>query len=66
MFWGSFSGCTKGPCLFWEKEWKSINKERYCERIVLLVEGWLRLHPYLSFMHDGAPGYRARYTIQDL
>ncbi len=24
MFWGCFNGSTKGPCLFWEKEWGTI------------------------------------------
>ncbi|KAF1979082.1 hypothetical protein BU23DRAFT_448577, partial [Bimuria novae-zelandiae CBS 107.79] len=47
MFWGCFSGTTKGPLVFWEKEWKSINKESYCERVVPLVHGWLRLNPHL-------------------
>lgn len=29
MFWGCFSGLSgKGPCLFWEKEWGSINQVR--------------------------------------
>jgi transposase len=66
MFWGCFSGVSKGPCLFWEKEWKSINKESYCERIVPLVDGWLRLNPTLKFMQDGAPGHSAAYTQQQL
>jgi transposase len=66
MFWGCFSGSTKGPSIFWEKEWGSINKERYCERIVPLVHGWLQLHPNLSFMQDGAPGHSAEYTINEL
>jgi len=66
MFWGCFSGTTKGPSLFWEKEWKSINKESYCERIVPLVHGWLRLHPHLQFMQDLAPGHRAGFTLEEL
>jgi transposase len=66
MFWGCFSGETKGPHLFWEKEWKSINKERYCERIVPLVHGWITLNPCLQFMQDGAPGYGAGYTLNEL
>jgi hypothetical protein len=41
MFWTCFSGTLKRPGLFWEKEWRSINKESYCERIVSLIEGWL-------------------------
>ena len=66
MFWGSFSGTTKGPCLFWEKEWKSINKERYCERIVPLVHGWVTLYPHLQFQQDSAPGHRAGFTLAEL
>jgi transposase len=66
MFWGCFSGITKGPHLFWEKEWSSINKESYCDRIVPLVDGWIRLNPHLSFMQDGAPGHSAAFTISQL
>jgi hypothetical protein len=57
MFWGCFSGQIKGPCVFWEKEWKSINKERCCERLVPVVQ---------TFMQDGAPGHSARSTITEL
>jgi transposase len=66
MFWGCFSGTTKGPCLFWEKDWGKINKESYCERIVPVIHGWLRLHPELQFMQDNAPGHAATYTIDEL
>jgi transposase len=66
MFWGCFSGNQKGPSLFWEKEWGSINKESYCERIVPLIHGWLRLHPELCFMQDNAPGHLATYTLLEL
>ncbi|KAF2621091.1 hypothetical protein BU25DRAFT_484018, partial [Macroventuria anomochaeta] len=66
MFWACFSGATKGPSLFWEKEWKSINKERYFERIVPLIHGWLRLFPDLQFMQDSAPGHRAGCTLNEL
>ena len=37
MFWGSFAGSTKGLDVFWEKEWKSINKKSYSEHIVSLI-----------------------------
>lgn len=66
MFWGCFSGTTKGPSVFWEKEWKTINKESYCDRIIPLVHGWLRLNPTLKFMQDGAPGHSASYTQDEL
>ncbi len=39
MFWGSFSaGLRKGPCLVWEKEWGTINKQSYVEHVVPLIE----------------------------
>ncbi|KAF1937113.1 hypothetical protein EJ02DRAFT_477740 [Clathrospora elynae] len=66
MFWGCFSGDQKGPCIFWEKEWGTINKESYCERIVPLVDGWMHMNPHLSFMQDGAPGHAAATTLADL
>jgi len=66
MFWGCFAGNQKGPCVFWEKEWGSINSQSYCERIVPLVHGWLRMNPALVFMQDGAPGHSAAATLEDL
>ena len=66
MFWGCFSGGVKGPSLFWEKEWGLINKDSYCERIVPLIYGWIRLYPYLQFMQDGAPGHAAGVTKDEL
>jgi ketohexokinase/beta-glucosidase len=65
MFWASFSGTTKGPHLFWEKDWGSINQERYCERILPLVHGWLRINPHLFYMQDNAKAHAARATIQE-
>jgi transposase len=61
LFWGN-----KGPSLFWEKEWKTINKERYCERVIPLVHGWLRLFPDLQFMQDSAPCHWAGFTLDEL
>lgn len=66
MFWGCFSGYGKGPCLFWEKEWGSIDAEGYCERIVPLIDGWCRLYPDHEFMQDNAPSHHASETIQEL
>ena len=70
MFWGCFANDKKGPSLFWEKEWGTINKETYCARIVPLICGWLRLNllenRHLRFMQDNAPGHAAASTHQDL
>ena len=66
MFWACFNGTEKGPCVFWEKEWGSINKESFCEHIVPIIEGWIRLHPELQFMQDHAPGHRAKATKEEM
>ncbi len=66
MFWGCFSSNQKGPCVFWEKEWGKINSDTYCERIVPLIDGWLRLYPQLKLMQDNAPGHAAAGTITEL
>jgi len=66
MFWGCFSGSTKGPSLFWEKEWGSINIESYSARVVPLIDGWFRLNPQLQVMQDGAPGHTGGNTKMEL
>jgi len=66
MFWGCFHSNIKGPYLFWEKDWGSINTESYCQRTVPIIHGWLRLHPDLTLMQDHAPGHAAAATIEDL
>ena len=82
MFWGYFSGITKGSYLFWEKEWGTITQKTYCEHIisfpfflfireadlseVLLIHGWTILHPELRLMQDGASGHRAKAITLEL
>ena len=66
MFWGSFSGRQKGPCLFWEKNWKSITSQKYCEHVVPLVINCIAANPALQFMHDNAPPHKAAYTREVL
>jgi len=43
MFWGAFFDNQKGPSLFWEKEWGTITTQAYCERVVPLIDGIIRL-----------------------
>ncbi|KAI2845243.1 hypothetical protein CBS76997_10453 [Aspergillus niger] len=62
MFWASFYNNFKGPCLFWEKEWGTINAEGYIDRIVPIIDGYVRLverneHQRLQIMQDNAPGH---------
>jgi hypothetical protein len=66
MFWACFNDTQKGPCLFWEKEWGKITSDSYCDRIVPLIDGWLRLHPQLKLMQDNAPGHAASGTVIEL
>jgi hypothetical protein len=67
MFWGCFSGkAGKGPGIFWEKDWGTINAESYQQYTVPVIHGWMRLHPGHIFMQDGAPGHAADETLQDL
>jgi transposase len=66
MFWGSFAGDQKGPSIFWEKDWGSINKESYCEHIVPVLADWFQQNSHYYLMQDNAPGHAARYTRQKL
>lgn len=67
MFWGCFSGLYgKGPGIFWEKGWGSINKDTYCAHTVPIIHGWIRMHPELKLMQDNAPGHAAICTQQEL
>lgn len=66
MFWGCFSGrAGKGPGLFWEKDWGSINGETYCQHTVPIIDGWLRMHPGHVFMQDNAPGHASKDTLEE-
>lgn len=74
MFWACFSGIAgheKGPSLFWEKEWGTINEETYRDHTVPLIDGWVslcrsQLHEDLILMQDNASAHTAAGTIQDL
>jgi hypothetical protein len=71
MFWACFSGASgKGPNIFWEKEWGSINEDTYQERTVPIIDGWIRLNQLnnieLLLMQDGAPGHASRATQTEL
>jgi transposase len=70
MFWGCFHGHTKGPGIFWEKDWGSINKDSYQAHTVPIIHGYIemmrRQGVYLVLMQDGAPGHAAGDTREDL
>jgi transposase len=65
IFWGSIVDGKKGPSLFWEKEWGSINSTRYNERILSLIEQFiLRDHIFdgYIFWQDNASSHRSYET----
>ena len=70
MFWDCFHGDTRGPGIFWEKDWGSINSESYCAHTVPIIHGYLELCRrdgiYLQLMQDGAPGHAAGDTAREL
>ena len=68
MLWGCFSSVAgKGPCLFWEKDWPKIGKVTYMEKIVPIIDGWMRLCTLEGkgkhiLMQDNAPGHASAAT----
>ena len=66
MIWGCFHSNIKGPGIFWEKDWGSINQDTYQAHTVPIIHGWIRLNEGLQFMQDDAPGHAAKATLEDL
>jgi hypothetical protein len=70
MFWGCFNASQKGPGLFWEKEWGLITSESYCQHIIPVIEGWIRINEQqgqcLTFMQDNARAHWAAATQEEL
>jgi hypothetical protein len=58
------------PTCIVERYWGSINAARYREKIVPIVEGWLRLNRNagneLIFMQDSASAHAAALIMKDL
>ncbi|KAI0994030.1 hypothetical protein K3495_g14153 [Podosphaera aphanis] len=70
MFWGCFHGHTKGPGIFWEKDWGSINQESYYAHTVPIIHGYVEMMRregvHLVLMQDSAPGHAAGEIKADL
>ena len=65
MFWGCISGrYGKGKGLFWEKDWKTITTQTYCDHTVPEVWLYMLNHPGLRFQQDGGPGHTAKHTME--
>jgi transposase len=56
----------KGPGIFWEKEWGSINEDSYQQHTVPIIQGWIRLNEFnnipLVLMQDNASGHASKST----
>jgi DDE superfamily endonuclease len=71
MFWGCFHGNIKGPGIFWKKDWGTIKEQSYREKIVPVIQRWIRFNAVeydqqLTFIQDSAPAHAAKGTIEDL
>jgi transposase len=71
MFWGSFYGATKGPCVVWEKDWGSITSASYREHVVPLIHDQIQRYSQetgqeLILIQDNAPSHNARATREEL
>ena len=64
MFHGCIVNGTKGPALFWEKEWGSINSVKYNEHVLSRVADFIAEHANAGyiFMQDDAPSHRSYET----
>ncbi len=68
MFWGCISGkYGKGPGMFQEKAWGSINEASYYEHTVPVIWRYIwRVIPTprsLQFQQDGGPGHNAKGSL---
>lgn len=66
MLWEEFNNITKDSCLFWEKEWDSINQIIYSKRIVSLIHEWLRLNSNLHLMQNHTSDHNEKWTLKKL
>ena len=56
----------KGPAVFWEKAWGSIDSAKYDQYILPGIQALVETHPELTYMQDNAPSHRSRLTAQNL
>jgi len=68
MFHGTIVIGGKGPATFWEKEWGSMDSEKYDIIILENIELFLRANPdhAFIFIQDNAPCHRSKETTENL
>ena len=63
---GEFRRKRKRSVPFWDKQdWGSIRSEGYCERILPLIDGMVKMRPWLLVMQGNAPSHAAIDTIAE-
>ena len=68
MFHGTIVMGGKGPAVFWEKEWGSIDSFKYDAVILNNIQAFLNANPDKDFiwMQDNAPSHRSYETQENL
>lgn len=62
MFHGVVYQGRKGPAVFWEKEWGTMNSAKYNNFILPEIQQLVEAHPELIFQRDNAPCHRSAET----
>jgi hypothetical protein len=68
MFHGTIVMGGKGPATFWEKEWGSMDSEKYDSIILENIEAFIQVNPNHAFvfMQDNASCHRSNLTKANL
>ena len=66
MFWGTIVKGTKGPCVFIEKEWGSVNSEVYNTHVLSRVQEYCTQNPGCIFIQDNALAHWSIKTRMNL
>tara|TARA_R110002033_G_scaffold158662_1_gene194778 strand:- start:118 stop:600 length:483 start_codon:yes stop_codon:yes gene_type:complete len=70
MFHGTIAQGKKGPAVFWEKEWGSMNSAKYDAIILNNVQMFVQMEEiqgnYLIWMQDNASCHRSKATYANL
>jgi hypothetical protein len=68
MFHGTIVAGQKGPAVFWEKQWGSMNSEKYDREILARAQALIQASPGagLVWMQDNASCHRSAATQENL
>ena len=66
MFHGVVFKGRKGPAVFWEKDWGTMNSAKYNNHILPDIQQLIREYPELIFRRDNAPCHKSAKTRANL